>query len=330
MAHKLVIHRLFFTNSKCYQKSPIQEQVGVQVHCTASGDPKHNPGNPYLKRYVQPNDGLLGKNRYNNSHNRPNVTVCANAYIGKLDDGSVAVYQTLPWNQRCWLSGSASKGNANKAGYIGFETCCKINDEAYFREAVMDKAVKLTAYLCKHMGVSPTEKTICGTVVMDHSELHRAGYASNHSDITNWLRKYGLNMNDFRAAVAKVIEEGIEVEYVDAVPVENSPVMLKKGDSGEEVKKLQKLLGIEADGIFGMATKRAVQQYQESHGLTADGIVGPKTWAELLKDEPDEQPAETADYEELRHKIGHAAEKLEELKRSIEELKKYVDEMMNE
>lgn len=32
------------------------------------------------------------------------------------------------------------------------------------------------------------------------------------------------------------------------------------------------------DGIFGPATKSAVQQWQTVHGLTADGIVGPNTW----------------------------------------------------
>lgn len=34
-----------------------------------------------------------------------------------------------------------------------------------------------------------------------------------------------------------------------------------------------------ADGVFGMKTSQAVKQFQQRRGLTADGIVGPKTAA---------------------------------------------------
>lgn len=56
---------------------------------------------------------------------------------------------------------------------------------------------------------------------------------------------------------------------------------LKKLDKGDEVKQLQKLLGINADGIFGPITEECVKQFQRTHGLEVDGIVGPKTWAKL-------------------------------------------------
>ena len=50
---------------------------------------------------------------------------------------------------------------------------------------------------------------------------------------------------------------------------------------GETVRKIQIALGIEADGIFGPATERAVRAYQEKQGLTVDGIVGPETLKKL-------------------------------------------------
>ena len=56
---------------------------------------------------------------------------------------------------------------------------------------------------------------------------------------------------------------------------------LKKGISGEEVKTLQRALGVNADGIFGVMTEQAVKDFQRSRQLTADGIVGAMTWAAL-------------------------------------------------
>lgn len=56
---------------------------------------------------------------------------------------------------------------------------------------------------------------------------------------------------------------------------------IKQGSRGEDVKTLQKLLNITADGIFGKNTDAAVRAYQKAHGLTADGIVGPHTWESL-------------------------------------------------
>jgi peptidoglycan hydrolase-like protein with peptidoglycan-binding domain len=54
-------------------------------------------------------------------------------------------------------------------------------------------------------------------------------------------------------------------------------MILKKGDKGEEVKKLQTLLGVTADGDFGNKTDEAVKQFQKDNGLVVDGIVGEKT-----------------------------------------------------
>lgn len=59
--------------------------------------------------------------------------------------------------------------------------------------------------------------------------------------------------------------------------------ILKRGSRGEAVVKLQRLLGIGDDGIFGYGTERAVKDFQRSRGLYPDGVVGKATWGELLK-----------------------------------------------
>ena len=61
--------------------------------------------------------------------------------------------------------------------------------------------------------------------------------------------------------------------------------LLKRGDSGEDVKLLQKALGLKADGSFGPATEAAVKNFQGSHGLTIDGLVGPSTQQMIFKEE---------------------------------------------
>lgn len=62
---------------------------------------------------------------------------------------------------------------------------------------------------------------------------------------------------------------------------------LRQGDSGEEVKTMQRKLRQwgyydgAVDGIFGSGTRRAVIKFQQKNGLTADGIVGEQTAAAL-------------------------------------------------
>lgn len=61
-------------------------------------------------------------------------------------------------------------------------------------------------------------------------------------------------------------------------------MLLKKGSTGEDVKKLQAKLGLGADGIFGAGTEAKVKEWQAAHGLSADGIIGQQSWAKLFAD----------------------------------------------
>ncbi len=65
------------------------------------------------------------------------------------------------------------------------------------------------------------------------------------------------------------------------------PAAIRQGSTGEEVRTMQRKLKNwgyydgAVDGIFGSATRKAVVYFQKKNGLTADGIVGPKTLAAL-------------------------------------------------
>jgi putative chitinase len=57
---------------------------------------------------------------------------------------------------------------------------------------------------------------------------------------------------------------------------------LRKGMKGDDVAKMQKAIGVGADGDFGPGTLVAVKKWQKLNGLVADGIVGPATQAKMF------------------------------------------------
>ena len=179
------LHKLILTNNACYKAGRTITPKGIMVHSTGAN-------NPNLKRYVGPDDGLLGKNQYNNHWNQDKPDgrqVCVHAFIGKLADGNIAIYQTLPWNHRGWHAG----GSANDT-HIGFEICEDgLTDASYF-SAVYKEAVELCVYLCKQYGL--TEKDI-----ICHSEGYKLGISSNHGDVMHWFPKHSKSMDTFRADV---------------------------------------------------------------------------------------------------------------------------------
>lgn len=61
-----------------------------------------------------------------------------------------------------------------------------------------------------------------------------------------------------------------------------SPILLKVGSTGAEVKKVQKALDQDADGVFGKMTEAAVVEWQRNNNLKPDGIVGSNTYAALV------------------------------------------------
>lgn len=57
---------------------------------------------------------------------------------------------------------------------------------------------------------------------------------------------------------------------------------VRYGETNNIVRGVQARLSIAVDGSFGSGTLSAVKSYQSSNGLTADGVVGPNTWARMV------------------------------------------------
>ena len=179
------MHVLLLTKNDCYKKGETIVPKGVMIHSTGAN-------NPWLLRYVGPDDGLLGENLYGNHWNRPGLAACVHAFIGRRADGTVDTYQTLPWNYRGWHCGRS--GNDT---HISFEICEDgLADEDYFRQTYQ-AAVELTAYLCHTYDLDP----MAPGVVVDHAEGNDLGIASNHSDVRHWWSRFGVTMDNFREDV---------------------------------------------------------------------------------------------------------------------------------
>lgn len=185
------LYTALLTQNDCYRKGRYIRPRGVMVHSTGAA-------NPWLRRYISPDDGRLGEPS-SRHWNQSGVGACVHTMIGKAADGTVAVYQTLPWTMRGWHCG----GTGNDT-HISFEICeDKLADKGYFR-ATYQAAVELTAYLCKLYHLDP----LADGVVLCHSEGYQRGIASNHADVMHWWRKFGVDMDDFRADVAAEMQGG--------------------------------------------------------------------------------------------------------------------------
>lgn len=155
-----------------------------------------------------------------------------------------------------------------------------------------------------------TAKIVAGSLVKIKSG---ACYTTNKA-VPTWVRNqnwYIASINGSRAVLGEneaktnKITSPIDVKYLTLVktsePAKTTtqtkkeetcmitlPV-LSNGMNNGYVKTLQILLNkynnakLEEDGGFGVKTEAAVRAYQKSRGLEVDGVVGAKTWAQLLK-----------------------------------------------
>ncbi|MCM1345098.1 MAG: glucosaminidase domain-containing protein [Lachnospiraceae bacterium] len=200
------------TQGACYKGAGRMQVKGILWHSTGAD-------NPWLKRYVQPDDeaadrekliAVIGRNSYGNDWNHTDHQAGLNCWVGKLADGTAAAVQTMPWDYRPWGCGSGAKGSCN-SGWIQFEICEDgLNDADYFRQ-VYSEACELTAYLCRKFGIDPKGSVSFNGVevptILCHADSHRLGLGSNHGDVLHWFPKFGKDMDSVRNDVAELLRE---------------------------------------------------------------------------------------------------------------------------
>ncbi|HEU0014899.1 MAG TPA: N-acetylmuramoyl-L-alanine amidase, partial [Longimicrobium sp.] len=95
-----------------------------------------------------------------------------------------------------------------------------------------------------------------------------------------------FDMAAFRSAVGSILAGtvpplGLIPASERATAADPGRPTLRRGAQGPLVAELQRGLGVEQAGTFGPQTEAAVRAFQRDRGLVPDGIVGPRTWAEL-------------------------------------------------
>jgi hypothetical protein len=83
---------------------------------------------------------------------------------------------------------------------------------------------------------------------------------------------------------------------------------VERGDRGKTVRKLQRLLHVEADGVFGKGTVRALKRFQRRRGMRADGVAGPATWRALRRGRGGRAASKGSSVRALQRRLGIAAD----------------------
>jgi len=99
--------------------------------------------------------------------------------------------------------------------------------------------------------------------------------------------RHGYHTRMARAYARHAVETGEPI----LAPMRNAAALLRFGSRGEPVRNAQELLvhagfSLKRDGDFGPATRRAVLAFQSQHSLTLDGVIGPNTYAKLMRYQP--------------------------------------------
>lgn len=88
-----------------------------------------------------------------------------------------------------------------------------------------------------------------------------------------------------RAAEAALFRSGVGAAVQDLPAGQHHPQpqmgAAPDGDDDDLVRRVQRVVGVKVDGVYGPATHAELRRWQAAHGLVPDGIVGPKTAAAM-------------------------------------------------
>lgn len=175
-------------------------------------------------------------------------------------------------------------------------------NNAFFKQPVVGDQVFFGDY--GNEGHTGIVVDVSGNVITTVEGNTSGGYGVNANGDGVYLKQYNFATTyipGFGRPNWSVVCEKTNADDKEETTV--SYPMLKRGSTGEFVKKVQNLLikngyscgPAGADGDFGEGTKRGVMSFQADNDLDTDGVVGAKTWAALLKTESEKEPENEPD-----------------------------------
>ena len=213
-----------------------------------------------------------------------------------IDDGSVYEYAD-PKVHYTWHCGDGhGKFGISNANSIGIEVC--INGDKPFTSAEISRLTWLVQKLMKDFGVTA-----------DHVVRH---YDASRKECPYYYAKRSAKWSELKKVITgtqaqsnssstSVKTTSAKTDTTTPKPAANTSFPLPRGhwygtpssdarnhsgyySSSERtaIKKIQKVVGSYADGLFGPVTRNKVKTWQIAHGLTPDGLVGIKTWTKLF------------------------------------------------
>lgn len=207
------------TQSTWYRNTIRQKPIGIVWHSFDSNDNE----NAYLKRFCQPDDNVINKDRWlcilginekGDDWNHRNNEAGFNCWIGKLGDGSVASLQVSPWNFRAWGRGGNSRHYSCNDGWIQICICeDRLRNPAYF-ELAYKEACELSAYLCRKFKIDPNGLSINGSSVLPNvtcdADAYTFGACTEFGYLKDWLSENGKDMATARNDIIQLIETAVD------------------------------------------------------------------------------------------------------------------------
>lgn len=175
------------------------------------------------------------------------------------------------YNSRCWMVAIAAPSAALNA------------DSPHTQTEIDNMGREIVAFWVRN-GFDP----VASAQFIGEDVKNRPGLA-HHGDVQPWDRSDAWSRREDRWVFDSLLLQAIARHAGGAAPAPLPPqeptvpapvppsTIWRRGSTGDKVREIQKVVGVEQDGIFGPKTEAAVKTWQANLGIAADGVWGPQT-----------------------------------------------------